>query len=209
MQKKNVVLILCFVGVLLVIPAISRIFPSLTFFTYLRGKLELAFVAFIFSAIAMTMRLADEKEAFRKVPLQAITIIAGMGMLVAILSKLGALDMMASYLSSGFESGLTVQILLGIFGGIMSLFVAGYIVNTAFFPLIPALALGLSWNAGAMFAAVAIGAIATAVSPFSQIGGFTVSSITDDNVRKKVFGFLLIWPFINLAIYVGLMALGL
>lgn len=208
-QKKNVILIICFVGILLLVPAVSRIFPSFSFFVFLRGKLELAFIAFIFSGIAMFMKLADEKEAFRKVPLQAITIIAGMGMLVGILSKLGALDMMANYLSGSFSSGLTVQILLGVFGGIMSLFVAGYIVNTAFFPLVPALALGLAWNPGMMFAAVAIGAIATAVSPFSQIGGFTVSSITDEDVRKKVFGFLLIWPFINLAIYVGLMVLGL
>ena len=208
-QKKNVGLIVSFVGILLLIPAVSRIFPGFTAFVYLRGKLELAIIAFIFSGIATVMKLADEKDAFQKVPLQAITVISGMGMMVGILSKLGALDVMANYLSGSFTSGLTVQILLGIFGGIMSLFVAGYIVNTAFFPLIPALALGLSWNAGGMFAAVAIGAIATAVSPFSQIGGFTVSSITDDDVRKKVFAFLLVWPFINLVVYVGLMALGL
>lgn len=208
-QKKNVALIACFVGVLLIIPAISRIFPTFTAFVFMRTKLELAFVAFIFAGIASWMRLADEKQAFTKVPLQAITIISGMGMMVAILSKLGALDMIATYLSGSFTSGLTVQLLLGIFGGILSLFMAGYIVNTALFPLIPALAAGLSWDPGAMFAAVAIGAIATAVSPFSQIGGFTVSSIVDDSVRKKVFAFLLVWPFVNLVVYVLLMAAGL
>lgn len=207
-QKQTLILVALFVGIMLVIPVLATLTKA-AFFIYLKGKIHLVFTAFLLSAVAVILKLADEKQAFSKVPLTAITTISGMSMLVGIIVQTGAIDIMTSFVSNNLNSGLTVQVMMGIFGGLMSLFVAGYIVNSAFFPLIPGLAAAFAMDPGSLYSAVAIGAIATAVSPFSQIGGFAVASIEDDVVRKKVFGSLLIWPFINLVVYVILMVLGL
>ncbi len=102
-----------------------------------------------------------------------------------------------------------MQVLLSVFAGIMSLFVSGFVVNTTFFALVPGLATGLSFYPGLFFSAIAVGSIATSVSPFSGSGGLVVASVDDENQRTRIFNSLLIWPFINLFIYIGIILIGI
>ena len=144
-----------------------------------------------------------------RVPWHALTTICGMGMLIANVGKSGAIEMMSDYLSNSSLSGIAVQIALAVFAGIMSLFVSGFVVNTTFFALVPGLTTGLGLYPGLLFSAIAVGSIATAVSPFSGSGGLVVASIDDEEKRKKIFNRLLIWPFINIIIYVVLILMGI
>jgi di/tricarboxylate transporter len=102
-----------------------------------------------------------------------------------------------------------VQVLLAVFAGVMSLFVSGFVVNTTFFALVPGLATGLSYYPGLFFSAVAVGAIATSVSPFSGSGGLVIACIDEENQRSRIFNSLLIWPFVNLLIYIGIILAGI
>jgi di/tricarboxylate transporter len=132
-----------------------------------------------------------------------------MGMLIAVIGKSGAIEMMSDYLSNGDLSGVWAQVLLGVFSGIMSLFVSGFVVSTTFFALVPGLATGLALYPGLLFSAISVGSIATSVSPFSGSGGLVVASIDDEEKRDRIFNSLLILPFVNIGIYVVLIMMGI
>ena len=126
------------------------------------------------SILCRLLNLGDEKKVFARVPWHALTTICGMGMLIAVAGKTGIIEIMSGYLSDSSLSGRLVQVLLSVFAGIMSLFVSGFVVNTTFFALVPGLATGLSFYPGLFFAAIAVGSIATSVSPFSGSGGLVM-----------------------------------
>ncbi len=92
-----------------------------------------------------------------------LTVICGMGMLIAVVGKSGAIKMVSGYLSTGVLPEILVQILLALFSGIMSLFVSGFVIPPTFFTLVPGLAEGLSMYPGILFAAIALGTGCTAV----------------------------------------------
>jgi len=208
-QITTLVVIGGFVGVLLMTPLLKTLFPAVPFFVKLHANIYLTFVAFIASIVASLLKLGDEKKVFMRVPWHALTTICGMGMLIAVIGKSGAIEMMSDYLSNSDLSSGWVQVLLGVFSGIMSLFVSGFVVSTTFFALVPGLATGLELYPGLLFSAIAVGSIATSVSPFSGSGGLVVASIDNEAKRNKIFNGLLIWPFVNISIYVVLTMMGI
>ena len=201
-QFKTLIVIGIFVFVLLAAPLFETLFPNMVFLTRLNDNIYLTFIAFMASILARLLKLGDEKEVFAKVPWHALTTICGMGMLIAVTGKTGVIEMMSDYLSNSSLSGGLVQVLLAVFSGIMSLFVSGFVVNTTFFALVPGLATGLAYSPGLFFSAIAVGSIATSVSPFSGSGGLVVACVDDEEKRTRIFNSLLIWPFINLIIYI-------
>jgi di/tricarboxylate transporter len=208
-QLKTLTVIGVFVFVLLATPLFYALFPHITFFGRLNNNIYLTFIAFIASVLARLLNLGDEKEVFARVPWHALTTICGMGMLIAVAGKTGIIEMMSNYLSNSSLSGVLVQVLLSVFSGIMSLFVSGFVVNTTFFALVPGLAAGLTFSPGLFFSAIAVGAIATSVSPFSGSGGLVVACVDNEEKRAKIFNSLLIWPFVNLFIYIGIILMGI
>ena len=208
-QLKTLIVIGFFVFVLLAAPLFEALFPYITFFGRLNDNIYLTFIAFMASILARLLNLGDEKEVFARVPWHALTTICGMGMLIAVAGKTGIIEIMSGYLSDSSLSGRLVQVLLSVFAGVMSLFVSGFVVNTTFFALVPGLATGLSFSPGLFFSAIAVGSIATSVSPFSGSGGLVVACIDDENQRTRIFNSLLIWPFINLFIYICIILMGI
>ena len=208
-QLKTLAVIGVFVFVLLATPLFYALFPHVTFFGRLNNNIYLTFIAFIASILARLLNLGDEKEVFARVPWHALTTICGMGMLIAVAGKTGTIEMMSDYLSNSSLSGVLVQVLLSVFSGIMSLFVSGFVVNTTFFALVPGLATGLTFSPGLFFSAIAVGSIATSVSPFSGSGGLVVACVDNEEKRAKIFNSLLVWPFINLFIYIGIILIGI
>jgi di/tricarboxylate transporter len=208
-QIKTLVVIGIFVLALLAPPLLKALFPHVTFFTRLNDNIYLTFIAFMASILCRLLNLGDEKRVFARVPWHALTTICGMGMLIAVAGKSGIIEIMSLYLSESSLSGRLVQVLLSVFAGVMSLFVSGFVVNTTFFALVPGLATGLSFYPGLFFSAIAVGSIATSVSPFSGSGGLVIASVDDETQRTRIFNSLLIWPFINLLIYIGIILIGI
>lgn len=204
-QKLNLAIIVVFVLILVLVPIFKTLMPKSPVMKVLAGGLNLTFVAFIMTVVAVVCKLGDEKKAFQRVPIASLFTLSGMGALIGIVSQAGAIKMVSEYLSKSVSPGM-IPIMLALIAGIMSLFVSGFVVNTTFFALVPVLALGANVVPGFLYSAVAVGAMATAVSPFSGSGGLVVASVDDDDNRKKVFNFLLVWPFINIALYLLMVA---
>ncbi len=207
-QRINLAVIIGFVVLLVAAPLAGLLGHGNPVAVKFSRGVYLIWIAFIGVVLLSLFKVGDEKEAFKKVPLSALTTLCGMGTLIGIVSKTGAIEMVSNWLSTSVPTGI-IPMMLALFAGIMSLFVSGFVVNTTFLALVPALAIAGGFNPGIAFAAVAVGSMATAVSPFSGSGGLVVASVDDDGHRKTIFNFLLGWPFINIALYLVMIAIGI
>ncbi|AOT69805.1 ArsB/NhaD family transporter [Geosporobacter ferrireducens] len=207
-QRVTLMIIACFVLVLVLPSLLDALVPGVPFIMLMKKNINVAFIAFIGSIAALLLKVGDEKKAFARVPWHVLTLLSGMGMLISVATKSGAVELLSNYVSNNV-SFVMVPIMLSIFAGILSLFVSGFIVNMTFFSLVPGLALALGYDPGLLFATIAVGGLATSVSPFSSSGGLVIASVEDEEKSNMMFKYLLTMPFINITIYIILIQLGI
>jgi di/tricarboxylate transporter len=169
------------------------------------GNLNIALVSFFFALVSILLRVGDEKKAFLRVPWSALMTLCGMCMLISIVTESGTVRVISDYLSSNVSETFSPA-LFSLFSGIMSFFVSGFVVNTAFFPLVPGVAAG-GIDPGLLFSAIAVGAMGAAVSPFSSMGAMAVSLVDDEKKRPAFFIGMIMWAGINVVIYTILLLL--
>lgn len=204
-QKITLGIIFLYICIMVFIPLLNIVFPKVTFLEYLKKNLNIAFVSFFCALLCLLFKVGDEKKSFLRVPWRAFTVLCGMSMLISIVTKTGSINRISEFLSSNFSHTLS-PVLFATFSGIMSFFVSGFVVNTTFFPLVPGVAAG-GIDAGLLFSAIAVGALTTAVSPFSSMGAMAVSLIEDEEKRSSFFFGLMAWAIVNIIVHAILLFL--
>ena len=204
LQKKNLYLMLIMIAVVLVFPILHIALPDSAVITFINGKMDVGLVAIVFSAIALFMKLAPQKDVIAKVPWNTILMICGVGMLINVAIKAGTIDLLAAWAGSNLPVWL-IPIAFSIVGSIMSFFSSTLgVVCPALYPLVPTLAQTTGLNPLVLFACIVIGAQSSAISPFSSGGSLILGSCTTEEERNAMFPRLL---FLAVPVSVGLAAL--
>ena len=191
LQKKNLYLMLLMIIVVLVFPILHIILPNVEIITYINGKMDVGPVAIIFSAIALLMKLAPQKDVIAKVPWNTIIMICGVGMLINVAIQAGTLDLLASWAGSSLPTWL-IPIAFSLVGAVMSFFSSTLgVVCPALFPLVPTLAETTGIHPLVLFTCIVIGAQSSAISPFSSGGSLVMGSCTSEEERNAMFPKLL------------------
>ena len=180
-QKKTFALILVLV-VLMVVPSLLGNL-GLSALAALSRKLDISLVCIVLATVAALLKLADAKTVVtRHIPWNTLMMLAGVSMLVGVASEGGAVDLIGSWIG-----GIVPMFVL--LSGFMSVFSAGSsVVVPTLFVLVPSVlttAVGVNYHA--LYAGIAIGANASAVSPFSGGGSLTLANIKQDDIREKMF----------------------
>jgi di/tricarboxylate transporter len=198
-QKTTLGIIILYVSVMVLVPLLHLVIPEGPVIDLFAKNLNIALVSFFFALMSILFKVGDEKKAFLRVPWSTLVTLCGMCMLIAIVTESGTVKVISDYLSSNV-SDIFSPTLFSLFSGIMSFFVSGFVVNTTFFPLVPGVAAG-GIDPGLLFSAIAVGAMGTAVSPFSSMGAMAVSLIDDEKKRPIFFIGMILWAGINITIY--------
>jgi di/tricarboxylate transporter len=185
--------------VMVLVPLLHLSLPEKPVVDLFSKNLNIALVSFFFALVSILLRVGDEKKAFLRVPWSALVTLCGMCMLISIVTESGTVKVISDYLSSNV-SDIFSPALFSLFSGIMSFFVSGFVVNTTFFPLVPGVAAG-GIDPGLLFSAIAVGAMGTAVSPFSSMGAMAVSLVDDEKKRPVFFIGMILWAGTNITIY--------
>jgi di/tricarboxylate transporter len=198
-QKITLGIIILYICVMVLVPLLHLVFPEKPVVDLFAKNLNIALISFFFALVSILLKVGDEKKAFLRVPWNALVTLCGMCMLISTVAESGTVKAISDYLSSNV-SDIFSPVLFGLFSGIMSFFVSGFVVNTTFFPLVPGVAAG-GIDPGLLFSAIAVGAMGTAVSPFSSMGAMAVSLVDDDEKRPAFFIGMILWAGINIAVY--------
>ena len=183
-QRKTFTLMILMMIAVLVFPIMKMIMPSNETISSIAGMIDVGLVAFIFTVIALLLKLAPQKEVIAKVPWNTILMIAGAGMLIAVAVEAGPINQLSNWIGANVPVFL-VPLAFSIVAAIMSFFSSTTgVVTPALFPLIPALAVATGLNPVTLFAC-------TAISPFSSGGSLILGSYGNDEERNKLFNRLM------------------
>ena len=203
-QKTTLRLMLIMMAVVLIFPLLKLLFPSVGFIKTVAGKIDVGLVAFIFTVIALLLKLAPQKDIIAKVPWNTILMIAGAGMLIGVAVKAGTIEAVSHWIGNNVPTFL-VPIAFSFIGAFMSFFSSTTgVVCPALFPLIPGIAAATGLNPITLFACTILGAQSSAISPFSSGGSLILGSYGNDEERNTLFNRLL---FVAVPISVGCAAI--
>jgi di/tricarboxylate transporter len=190
-QKSTLTLTLILMALVLAAPIASLLMPANETVAFLNSKIDIGLIASVFTVIALLLKLGDERKAIASVPWSTLIMICGMGMLISIAIKAGTIDQLADWIGGNFNPSL-VALMLGVVAAIMSLFSSTLgVVTPALFPLVPSLSQSMGVDPTLLFAAIAVGAQATSISPFSS-GGSLILGSAPEEARHGLFTKLLL-----------------
>lgn len=194
-QKKTFALIILLV-VMMVIPSLLGLL-GVKPMAVLSKKLDISLVCISLAMVAALLKLADAKTVVnRHIPWNTLMMLAGVSMLVGVASEGGAVDLIGHWIGGNVSAALIVPMFV-LLAAFMSVFAAGSsVVVPTLFVLVPSVlttAPGINYHA--LYAGIAIGANASAVSPFSGGGSLTLANIKQDDIREKMFMPLIISAF--------------
>jgi di/tricarboxylate transporter len=158
------------------------------------GKVSIGLAAFAAATITIILRLADERQAFKLVPIGVILMVCGVTVLIALLETTGGLDLFTSMLARLASPGTLNGVIAFITGTISTYSSTSGVVLPAFLPTVndlvvkvgggDPLAVALSINAGASLVDVA---------PLSTLGALCVAAVSDHTISRRLFKQLMIW----------------
>ena len=191
LQKKNLSLMITMILVVLIFPVLHILLPDIQVITFINSKMDVGLVAIIFSAIALFLKLAPQKEVIAKVPWNTIIMICGVGMLINVAISAGTIDLLASWAGSSLPAWF-IPIAFSLIGAVMSFFSSTLgVVCPALFPLVSSLAHTAGIDPMILFTCIVIGAQSSAISPFSSGGSLIMGSCATEEERNTMFPKLL------------------
>ena len=191
-QKINLWLIVALIVIVLSAPVLHMMMPENGFAAMLNRNMDVGFVAFILSIVALRFQLAEEKQVIAKVPWNTLIMICGVGMLIEIAVRAGTIDLLAGWISGSIPV-FFVPVVLTAIAGVMSFFSSTLgVVAPALFPIVPALAGATGISPMVLFTCIIMGSQSTGgISPFSSGGSLALGSCATEEERNTLFGQLM------------------
>ncbi|AEP36006.1 SLC13 family permease [Taylorella asinigenitalis] len=192
-SKQQITVIL--IGLLLVIvlagPILRIAFPESESIAYFNSRIDIGFLAAIFTVISLFLKLADEKKVIALVPWSTLILIGGVGLLIGVAVKAGTIDLLAHSISTGVPKAV-LPVALCLIAAFMSVFSSTLgVVTPTLFPIVPALAQAAGLSPALLFASIVVGSQSTAISPFSSGGSLIMGACKSDEERDNMLKGLL------------------
>ncbi len=157
-------------------------------------KINVGLVGFAVAAVFSLLQVADEGKALKNVPWGTLLLIAGVGMLMQIIIKVGGIKMLSEFLVS-MMTAPTAASILGLCAGILSWFssTSGVVMPTLI-PTIPNVIAGVGGNVSPVELATAITMISNTagISPLSTGGALALAAYSSaakasPELQQKLF----------------------
>ena len=160
------------------------------------GAVPIGLGAFVGATVLSILRLADEREAFQKIPWSVIVMVCGVSVLASLLDKTGGTERFASVIDA-ISTPRTVAGVLALVTGIVSIYSSTTgVVLPAFLPMVASLADSQPGVGRLPLAlSVLIGGNLVDMSPLSTIGALCIAAAPAGVDRRVLFNQLLAWGF--------------
>ncbi|MFN8060718.1 MAG: SLC13 family permease [Vicinamibacterales bacterium] len=146
------------------------------------------------AAILSLTRLADEKEAIRKMPWGVILMVSGVTVLIALMEKTEGMEIFTNLLAQ-LSTPKTVTGVVAFVTGVVSIYSStSGVVLPAFLPTVPGLVERLGGvDAFAVASAMNVGAHLVDMSPLSTVGALCLAALPAGTDSSDLFNKLMMW----------------
>lgn len=184
-QKKQLTLLIIAL-IAMVVPAILNTWMKTPFISKVAAVCQPQSVMVFAAILSVFLKLGDEREVIRKIPMNTLILIAGMSMLLSVAKDAGMTDAIANIMSNSIPKTLVPAALVG-FAAFLSFFSSGTgVVCPLLYPMVEGLAANLGLNPVMLFSCIFIGAMSSSVSPFSTGGAMTIAGCPDMKVKDQL-----------------------
>lgn len=168
-------------------------------------KVHVGVAAFAGAALVSLFGLADEREAYARIPWSVIVMVCGVSLLMTVLDQTGGVDRFAQLIQR-ISTPATASAVVALVAGLVSIYSSTTgVVIPVFLPMVKGLvaaqpgadALGLSLS-------VLVGGNLVDMSPLSTIGALCLAAAPADADRRVLFRQLLIYGFVLAFVGAGL-----
>ena len=169
------------------------------------ARMPIGLAAFTAAVLVVLLRAADEHEAFRRMPWNAIVMVCGVTMLVALVEKTGGMELFTALIAR-WTTPATVNGVIAFVTGIISSYssTSGVVLPT-FLPTAPRLVEQVGGGDPlAVALSINVGASLVDVSPLSTLGALCVAALPDPAGAPDLFRKLLIWGLAMSVVGAGL-----
>lgn len=184
-EQKKILTILAVIVLLLVVPALINAFARNPVTTWMTANLDVRILFLLGALVLGLMNLGNAREIVSGVPWGLILMLCGTTMFVSLSRTMGVDTTLIDFISNSIPSWLIVPALL-IVGGLIGMFVNGFVVLSTFLPMAAALGELAGVSAYAIGLCLSICVVIPAFSPFSTGGATCLMGCTDDTVREKL-----------------------
>jgi di/tricarboxylate transporter len=157
-------------------------------------KLNIGLAAFAAASLLIVLRLADERAAFKLVPIGVILMVCGVSVLIALLEKTGGMDLFTSLLAR-LASPKTLNGVIAFVTGLISTYSStSGVVLPAFLPTVSDLVTKVGGGDPlAVALSINVGSSLVDVAPLSTLGALCVAAVSDHATARSLFKQLMIW----------------
>ena len=175
-------------------------------------SVNVGLASFAVAVVLTLFRAADEGAAMKRVPWNTLIMIAGVGILISLVTELGGIDLLSEALSK-LMGPRTASAIMTVLAGVMSwVSSASGVVMPTLIPTVPGIAATMQGaNVMEIVVGLCIGAHLAALSPLSSCGGLMLSAYSSTEGvtardRNRVFAQLFAMSAAGVA-FSGLLAL--
>lgn len=146
-------------------------------------KLNVGLVSFLIASVLFFFNIADDNASIKYIPWGTIIMIAGVGILMSVVTEAGGIALLTEQLSKVMNS-TTVAPLAGVSAGLMSLVASGLgVVYPTMIPMASELVSNVGGgNAVSVIAAIVAGGSVAGLSPMSTAGALILGTMATINV---------------------------
>jgi di/tricarboxylate transporter len=157
-------------------------------------RAHVGLAAFAAAAMLIVLRLADERDTIRGIPLDVILMVCGVSMLIALLESTGGLELFTRLLAR-LATPMTLTGVIAFVTGLISTYSSTIgVVLPTFVPMTPLLVRQVGGgDPVAVAVAITVGASLVDVSPLSTLGALCVAAVPDREASRRLFGQLMVW----------------
>ena len=150
--------------------------------------------AFAAAVVVVILRAADENAAFKRMPWNAILMVAGMSVLVSVLEATGGMTLFTTLLAKFATAGTLHGVMAFVTGLISTYSSTSGVVLPTFLPTIPGLVKQVGGGDPLTIAlSINVGASIVDVSPLSTLGALCIAAVVDSRQAPDLFRKLMIW----------------
>lgn len=181
-QKKTMYLIVSSF-VLMVVPNFLAMFIKNDVIAIVAKFCQPQCIMILCAIVAPFLKLGNQRDTFKQLPMNTFIMIAGMSFLIGIATEAGLVESISGFLSNSIPTFLVGPMLL-ILAAFLSFFSSGLtVVCPLLYPLVPGLEASLGLNPVMLISCIYIGAMCSALSPFSTGGSMLVAACADVEVK--------------------------
>ena len=184
-EQKKVLTVLLIIIILLIVPMIINAIAPNPVTTWMTQYLEVRVLFLLGSLVLGLMKIANTRDVVAGIPWGLILLLCGTTMFVKLSSVMGVDKTLINFISNSIPSWLVVPALL-VVGGLIGMFVNGFVVLSTFLPMAASLAQIAGVSPFAIGLCLSICVVIPAFSPFSTGGAVCLMGCTNDAVREKL-----------------------